>query len=149
MQICRNLFRWFQLLETVCLLPMMDFPAPTSLSPNSSTPPHPYLDVYKVASKIIGLTQFWAAGIPLYVRHKNKPPHPLIYPGGRWGQSKTFLSQCICRRRGQKFMKFNLKKNQKANFYKILLDTAKIVTIKMHYSCQSGFSILISAFISL
>ena len=44
-------------------------------------------------------------------------------------------------------MKVNLKKNQKANFYKILLDTAKIVTIKMHNSCQKNFSILVSAFI--
>ena len=43
-------------------------------------------------------------------------------------------------------MKVNLKKNQ-ANFYKILLDTAKIVTIKMHNSCQKNFSILVSAFI--
>ena len=43
---------------------------------------HTFLDVYKVASKIIGLTQFWAAGIPLSVRHKNKHPHPLIYLGG-------------------------------------------------------------------
>ena len=47
-----------------------------------STADHPYLDVYKVASKIIGLTQFWAAGIPLSVRHKRKHPHPLVYPGG-------------------------------------------------------------------
>ena len=44
-------------------------------------------------------------------------------------------------------MKVNLKKNQKANFFKILLDTAKIVTIKMHNSCQKNFSILVSAFI--
>ena len=44
-------------------------------------------------------------------------------------------------------MKVNLKKNQKANFEKILLDTAKIVTIKMHDSSQKFFSILVSAFI--
>ena len=47
--------------------------------PNTS---HTSLEVYKVASKIKGLTQFWAAGIPLSVRHKNKHPHPLIYLGG-------------------------------------------------------------------
>ena len=44
-------------------------------------------------------------------------------------------------------MKANLKKNQKANFYKILLDTAKIVTIEMHNSCEKNLSILVSAFI--
>ena len=37
--------------------------------------------------------------------------------------------------------------NQKAQFYKILLDTAKVVTIKMHNSSQNSLSILISAFI--
>ena len=37
--------------------------------------------------------------------------------------------------------------NQKAQFYKILLDTAKVVTAKMHNSSQSSLSILISAFI--
>ena len=37
--------------------------------------------------------------------------------------------------------------NQKAQFYKILLDTAKVVTVKMHDSSQSSLSILISAFI--
>ena len=31
--------------------------------------------------------------------------------------------------------------------YKILLDTAKTVTIKMHNSCQNSFSIFVSAFI--
>ena len=43
---------------------------------------HTYPDVYKVASKIIGLTQFWAADIPLSIRHKRKHSHPLVYPGG-------------------------------------------------------------------
>ena len=37
--------------------------------------------------------------------------------------------------------------NRKAQFYKILLDTAKVVTVKMHDSSQSSLSILISAFI--
>ena len=32
---------------------------------------HTYPDMYKVASKIIGLRQFWAASIPLPVRHKH------------------------------------------------------------------------------
>ena len=45
---------------------------------------HTYPDVYKVASKIIGLTQFWAADIPLSVRHISSilNPHPLVYLGG-------------------------------------------------------------------
>ena len=43
---------------------------------------HTYPDVYKVASKIIGLTQFWVADIPLSIRHKRKHPHPLVYTGG-------------------------------------------------------------------
>ena len=32
---------------------------------------HTYPDMYKVASKIISLRQFWAASIPLSVRHKH------------------------------------------------------------------------------
>ena len=53
---------------------------------------HTYPDVYKVASKIIGLTQFWAADIPLSVRHISSILIPsYIWEVRRWGSKENIL----------------------------------------------------------
>ena len=58
----------------------------------TSIPHHTYPDVYKVASKIIGLTQFWAADIPLSVWHISSILIPsYIWEVRRWGSKENIL----------------------------------------------------------